>query len=426
MRVPSLHVENVENGETIHQRCLLIKGRGSPSQEYNEYLSVAVTDSFGIASPPQTWPMSQGYFKALVLLSPGNNTIKLERHHNGTAMQSTTLSLTYVPLLQTPPLHCAIMIAKDSPLLMDCPQYKAAGISSAHSSLDAAIAKFRTTAYMWQAMTAEDMRTKGLGRRSFRLDEEYGLDTTSRASHNTVGQRDRSQNMGSVVKVHLVRSEKTTAEIRDHNVAQQNDRAHKRNDLHKYFEEALKEHGGVFESSTRPVVAGMILDAHYSVNDNLLLGHAALGCHNAKGLSLGIFGSHLTYSWPRFFEEIAASLTDTIPPGDSLCNDNGECETAWEACSIGQGAFLHEGKTSIIIFTRDLNRQPSRISFYLQATEAMKTEAIIEIQGLMKKALRVPMGAPFLITSVACKQTLIRHGCLLRCPVFTPFKLICS
>ena len=77
----------------------------------------------------------------------------------------------YEPLLQTPPLHLAIMVAKDSPLLVDCPPAKFGAFSTAHSSLDAAVAKFRTTALMWQAQTAEDMRMKSLGRRSFRLEE---------------------------------------------------------------------------------------------------------------------------------------------------------------------------------------------------------------------------------------------------------------
>jgi hypothetical protein len=60
------------------------------------------------------------------------------------------------------------MIAKDSPLLIDCPPLKRGAISSAQSDLDAAINKFRMTAYMWQTLTAEDMRANGLGRRSFR------------------------------------------------------------------------------------------------------------------------------------------------------------------------------------------------------------------------------------------------------------------
>ena len=71
-------------------------------------------------------------------------------------------------------------MANDSPLLIDCPPAKGMGISSAHADLDAAVAKLRMTAYMWQAMTAEDLRAKGLGRRSFRMEEEWSVDTVSR------------------------------------------------------------------------------------------------------------------------------------------------------------------------------------------------------------------------------------------------------
>jgi hypothetical protein len=210
--------------------------------------------------------------------------------------------------------------------------------------LDAAIAKLRMTAYMWQAMTAEDLSSKGLGRRTFRLDEEWAADTVSREFLNAAYDESLAHEgaMRATAKVHIIRSSKTTKEIRDANVAQQNPSAHRRDDLHKYFTEALKEAGGPFESSAHPIVAGLILDSHYSITQNLILGHAALGCHNSTGLSLGIFGSHLTYSWPRFMEEVVSCLTDTRAPGDKVGNDNGECKTMWEACTIGQGALLHE------------------------------------------------------------------------------------
>lgn len=231
------------------------------------------------------------------------------------------------------------MIAKDSPLLIDCPPIKRGGISSAHSDLDAAIKKFRMSAYMWQALTAEDMRSKGLGRRSFRLEEEWASETLSREFLQVTS---TASQMRSTAKVHLIRSEKTVGELRDAQIAQQNRRGRRRDDLHKYFTAALKSHGGVFDSSARPVVAGLILDSTYSTEQDLVLAHAALGSCNTNGISLGMFGSHLTYSWPRFMEEVPSSLLDTVSPGDTVCNDNGECGTMWEACSIGQGAFLHE------------------------------------------------------------------------------------
>lgn len=315
-------------------------GKCASHEEFGDTLLVTVKDAFSQASPVSTWPMSQGYFKAMVLLCAGRNTITLEMRNNNATKATANLNVDYVPLLQLPPLHLAIMIAKDSPLVMDCPEYKAGGLTTAHSDLDAAIAKLRIAAYMWQALTAEDMRAKGLERRSFRLEEEYGIDTTRRTSFRY--RLDRSKAMGTVPKIHIVRSDKTVAELLEPNVAQQNEQGRDRDALHRYFENALKVHGGVFNSASRPIVAGLILDSAFSIEQNLLLGHAALGCHKPDGTSLGVFGSHLMYSWPRFLDEIPSCLTDTTPPGDFVCNDNGECGTCWEAASIGQGAFLHE------------------------------------------------------------------------------------
>ena len=244
--------------------------------------------------------------------------------------------MRYTPLLQTPPLHLAILIAKDSPLQIDCPPSKFGGISSTHSSLDAAIAKFRMTAYMWQALTAEDLRAKGLGRRAFRLEEEWATSTLTRQSLH-------SRTAGPVPKVHLVRTEKTTAELRDANLAQQNPRANKKDELHAIFSAALLDHGGPFASRTYPIVAGLILDSHYNPESGKhILAHAALGSHDPSSLSLGMFGSHLTFSWPRFMEEVPSCLLDTTPTGDTVANDNGECDVMWRACAVGQGAFLHE------------------------------------------------------------------------------------
>lgn len=239
------------------------------------------------------------------------------------------------------------MVAKDSPLFIDCPPAKHAGISSAHASLEAAIAKFRMTAYMWQALTAEDMRMKGLGRRSFRLEEEWGIDTTSSAFlHATHGDELFAGGaMRSTAKIHIIPTEKTVKEIQHMSVAQQNEHAGKKEHLHKWFTQAIKAYAvnnPSFGSSARPIVAGLILDTHYSPAKNMILGHAALGSHHRAGLSLGIMGSHLTYSWPRFLEEVTSCLLDTRNPGNTVGNDNNQCGTLWEACSIGQGAFLHE------------------------------------------------------------------------------------
>lgn len=280
------------------------------------------------------------------MLSSGVNNLSFHAEH-GSIQVEHELKVTYIPLLENPPLHLAIMVGKDSPLLIDCPPAKHGGLSSAHSSLDAAIAKFRMTAYMWQALTAEDMRMKGLKRRSFRLEEEWSADTTS----STFVHASRDEELfaaGAIratAKVHLIPSAYTVQEIRDINIAQQNTEGQARDSLHTWFTDAITAYAEThpsFSTSARPVVAGLILDAHYSPQQDLILGHAALGAHDPTGLSLGIMGSHLTYAWPRFLEEVTACLLDARVPGALVGNDNNECGTFWEACAVGQGAFLHE------------------------------------------------------------------------------------
>ncbi|KAF2400432.1 hypothetical protein EJ06DRAFT_430175 [Trichodelitschia bisporula] len=344
---------NVEDDEVIFQRCLLLTGRcenlaDDASDPSSTYILVRTLSSEGAELfPDQTWPLARGYFKALLFLSPGENTISLTLHTSSGVLSTTTLTLTYFPPLHAPPLQLAILVASDSPLLIDCPSTKSAGLCNAHSDLAAAIAKFRMTAYMWQAMTAEDMRQKGLGRRSFHLEEEWLPDTVSRtfvnkAAHGDLASREGGGVMRSTAKVNLVTATQTVRELRDPDVAQQNENGTRRDQLHSWFTDALAQAGGSLGLDARPVVAGLILDSHYDANSGLILAHAALGCRNDNGISLGVFGSHLTYSWPRFLEEVVPSLTDGRAPGTGVGNDAGDCLSMWEACCVGQGAFLHE------------------------------------------------------------------------------------
>ncbi|KAK6832809.1 hypothetical protein RU639_003859 [Aspergillus parasiticus] len=334
---------NLSEGDLVHQTCVAVHGECPEFDDAADTDFVSVSSSNMLNQEPQTvnhWPLNKGQWKALVMLAPGTNTLVFKLHHARGFSASLQIKVNYIPLLQLPPLHLAVLVAKDSPLLIDCPPAKYGGISTAHSTIDAAISKLRMSAYMWQALTAEDFRQKGLGRRSFRLEEEWSANTTVQAGHQANSGNPR--NMGAVAKVHIIRSDKTVAELRDADVAQQNPRGRDRDALHRYFEAALAKSGPPFESSCRPVVAGLILDAHYSTEQAMIMGHAALGCHKPDGISLGIFGSHLTYSWPRFLEEVPACLTDMTPTGDTVGNDNGECDTMRGACFVGQGAFLHE------------------------------------------------------------------------------------
>ncbi|KAK3386197.1 putative peptidase family-domain-containing protein [Podospora didyma] len=334
---------NIQDGNEVFQRCLLV--RGHANVDGGDSVSVETKNEAGrIIFPRQRWPMCQGWFKALLMLSPGQNTIVFTGEATGDAISKPVHQITirYTPLLQTPPLHLAILVAQDSPLFIDCPPAKFGGLSSTHSGLEAAIAKFRMTAYMWQALTADDLFSKGLGRRSFRLEEEWAADTVSRSFVISDGTTEAGDRMQSTAKVHLIRTSKTVAELRDAQIAQQNQNGQRRDELHQIFTQSIKTHGSPFLTEAKPVVAGLILDSHFDAGKNLILAHAALGSHDPNGLSLGIFGSHTTYAWPRFLEEVAFCLSDTTSPGDTVGNDANECGSMWEACAVGQGAFLHE------------------------------------------------------------------------------------
>jgi len=127
------------------------------------------------------------------------------------------------------------------------------------------------TAYMWQALTAEDLRAKGLGRRAFRLEEEWTTDTLTRHSLHT-------PTTGPVPKVHLIHTHYTTAQLRSAHYAQQNPGSSSSKTLHNFFTAALLRHGAPFTRQHRPTVAGLILDSHYDLTDTkLILAHAALG-----------------------------------------------------------------------------------------------------------------------------------------------------
>lgn len=272
------------------------------------------------------------------MLSPGYNSIEVIQTRQHEPAASLKINLQYLPLLQYPPLHLAIMVAKDSPLLIDCPPQKAGAFSSAHSDLSAAMEKFRMTAYMWQAMTAEDFRVKGLGRRTFRLEEEWTLDTLSRefinARHSGHDASNAEAAIRSTAKITVVRSSKTKKEILQ---AESKTQSHQHtNELFSIFMEALVDHGDQFDNSTSPVVAGLILDAHYSTVTEQTLGHIGTGRHDSSGISLGTFGSHLTYSWPRFTEEISSCFTDARVPGSKSSKD----KSIWESCAFGQSSFL--------------------------------------------------------------------------------------
>jgi hypothetical protein len=89
-------------------------------------------------------------------------TFNLPHHLNNSNPATTKFRVNYLPLLQNPPLHLAILVAADSNLVIDAPKEKQI---SGENGLESVKAKLRCAGYLWQAFTAEQMQRNGFGRR---------------------------------------------------------------------------------------------------------------------------------------------------------------------------------------------------------------------------------------------------------------------
>ena len=175
------------------------------------------------------------------------------------------------------------------------------------------------------------MYRNGFGRRSFRLEEEWQQGTLSKHDMETAKMR-------SEAKVHVVRSRRTVAEIRDLNVAQQYPRADRKNDLYYWAMEDMKDYFGSSPGQTYHI-ALMLLDAHWDTKSQVLTGHAALGGGDG-GIQLGIFGSHALHSYPISIEDVIPALTDcTRTNTEFVVSEGGDDSGAsWQVACNGQSS----------------------------------------------------------------------------------------
>lgn len=178
------------------------------------------------------------------------------------------------------------------------------------------------------------MSRNKLGRRTFRFEEEW---TTGTSNWRDV----ENATMRNEAKVHIIRSSKTVAEIRDIEKAQQNPNGTRRNDLHEIGVEAVREYFNL-QPGQKCYVAALFLDAHWDQQANLITGHAALGSDSGD-IKLGVFGSQALQSYPLTIEDVVPAFSDCTPTDTSfVANDCNESGSSWEACNVGIGAHMHE------------------------------------------------------------------------------------
>lgn len=342
----SFRFENLPKpGTGLPVPVLILRGSTSAAKE-------GLIGAFSDTQQPQFFQLKYSQFKAYLQLSPGVNKItfkvlKGKFNENGYAsydpqvapIDETQVEISCEPLddslFQTPKVHLACLVARDSPMLFDCPHdklYEGNGIETA-------IRKLRVGGRLMQAFTLDEMIKNGFGPRCFQFVEETTNGTTSY-------QDELSHTQRSEIKIHVIRSKYSVQDIRNVEYAQQNPKAKESGKLFQMAMEGLREYGGPFSEQTTsnvPAIAAvMILDAHYDPKINLILGHAALGGGDDR-IKLAIFGSQGMHSWPMNWESIYKSFTDcTKLDTRQVANDCNECGQYWECLCVSLGAFMHE------------------------------------------------------------------------------------
>ncbi|KAI1289012.1 metallopeptidase [Xylaria venustula] len=326
-------VSNIRDKSTVYQKILLVTGvvGQNPHPQLDGTLIVSRPDK---AFPSTIWPVYGARFKALVYLFPGPNTICFEYQKPGSPIPHRSSILLYMfDPKNAPPLQLAILVAKDSPYTFD---HVPTSIQGQEKSLEKAICKFRTAAYLWQSFTAEQMEKDGLGRRTFRFDEEW----TNGASHP----RDFSEStMRSEARVHIIRTDMTVAEIRDLESAQQQpDASSKKDQFVDMAATALKDYFRMARGQ-KQYVAALVLDSDWDAKEKIAPGHTAFGGQVGNDLHLAMFGSHFLRYYPSTISEVVRAFRDCSPTDLKIFVDEANVAgTSWEAAAYGIGAHLHE------------------------------------------------------------------------------------
>ncbi|KAL4885141.1 putative peptidase family-domain-containing protein [Aspergillus karnatakaensis] len=330
-------IVSITENAWVHQKVLLIYGQVGDPRQHPLDGSITVNhhqDSF----PQVSWPVNSSHFKALVHLVAGPNRLRLDfvstksssasLHH---ATHSSWINVNYLPLSNSPPLHLVILLGKDSDGTFDAVPERA---QREGNDLETAIKKYRMAAYLWQAFTGEQMFRNNLGRRCFRFEEEW--------QPGTVSSRDAASGlMRNEAKVHVVRTEKTVAELRDLQLAQQYGPATQKDELFHIAQKAVKTYLNL-KPGQKQYVSVLLLDSHWDKEAQTITGHAALGS-NQGDLKMAMFGSHCLQSYPSSLEDVIDAFSDcTRTNTDYVANDCGEAGSNWESANIGIGAHLHE------------------------------------------------------------------------------------
>lgn len=109
----SIKVYNIQNNGSVHTPLLIVHGESSVSQS-----GVLTVSHQGNGFPPLHYEVNKGFFKALVHLDPGENSLVLTHsqgqvvggqaqfdNNSKTKPYGVNFKINYTPLLQNRPVH---------------------------------------------------------------------------------------------------------------------------------------------------------------------------------------------------------------------------------------------------------------------------------------------------------------------------------
>ncbi|RLV94114.1 putative zinc metalloproteinase [Spathaspora sp. JA1] len=338
---------NYRDDEIVSSPTVLIKGRTSTGVNRGV---IQFINNNNKVYPPQYFEVNNnGNFKAIIHVSPNEpNVYDVSVCDNGYIDQygfpqyqgepryvdSGKLTLLFNPLPNNKPVHFCLIRGRDSQGRFDMPRYK-----QYPASLQLAIQKLKVGGRLMQAFTQEEMRINGFSNRCFQFVEEVTDDQGIFGYSNV-----KSPVPHSEIKIHVLTSPKTVAELHDANIAQQNKDASDSGFLFSHAIDLVKQCPDIHGSEGTAVQAACIyLDSTYDIKRDLILTHAALGGGDSQ-VAMAIFGSHGLHSWPNNFPQITPSFLDVthLDKREGIANDCNECGTSWECLNITLGAFMHE------------------------------------------------------------------------------------
>ncbi|XP_068678882.1 uncharacterized protein [Montipora foliosa] len=254
-----------------------------------------------------SWPVVEGGFKVVVPLAIGENLISLNlKETDSENISFLELKLTYTPLSLSRLVRVVYVKCADSDGSFDAPV-------SAPCDLDSAAKRLSFNARLLQTFTAESLFQHGLGRKTFRLEEDES----------------------GFPKVHIFTSKLTSSEALNMSGNQLYDTFSKELECSSLYDPMCKF--WTFMSCTHydpPPVSQF----DEKLITKYVKAHTALG-----GGYFALFGTGGLHTWASSIDELVACFTDTRHINKlELFDDSGGRGTYWANYATGLGASMHE------------------------------------------------------------------------------------